>query len=280
MRLSLLRLGLAGAIAGGCLAAAPVSAATSPAEVPPGFTSSMANANGVRLHFVSGGAGPALILIHGFPQDWAEYRSIMPRLAKRFTVMALDLRGIGQSSIASGGYDADTLAKDVYELAKAQKLDHIYVVGHDLGGQVAYLRPPVSLGDPGRDAPGRAASRHRRLGRCRPRSQCLAHPFHAGSRLARKTLGGPSECLARLLPSVRQIQLGGQVGFLCSLRLERPRRGGARDLPRLSSQRPRQRRRQRAQRHADHHRHRRQIAVRAPHPDDGGRCARRRFQPR
>jgi hypothetical protein len=72
MRLSLLRLGLAGAIAGGCLAEAPVSATTSAAEVPLGFTSNMANVNGVRLHFVSGGAGPALILIHGFPQDWTE----------------------------------------------------------------------------------------------------------------------------------------------------------------------------------------------------------------
>ena len=99
------------------LAAAPVSVAASAAEVPPGFTSNMANVNGVRLHFVSGGAGPALILIHGFPQDWTEYRAIMPRLAKRFTVMALDLRGVGRSSIASGGYDADTLAKDVYEYA-------------------------------------------------------------------------------------------------------------------------------------------------------------------
>ena len=62
----------------------------------------------------------------------------MPRLAKRFTVVALDLRGIGQSSIASGGYDGDTLAKDVYEFAKALKLNELYVVGRDLGGQVAY----------------------------------------------------------------------------------------------------------------------------------------------
>jgi pimeloyl-ACP methyl ester carboxylesterase len=157
MRLSRLRLGLAGAIAEVCLAAAPVSAATSAAEVPPGFTSSMANVNGVRLHFVSGGAGPALIFIHGFPQDWSEYRAIMPRLAKRFTVVALDLRGTGQSSIASGGYDADILAKDVYELAKAQKLDHIYVVGHDLGGQVAYASarqyPSVTRGAMLLDAP-------------------------------------------------------------------------------------------------------------------------------
>jgi pimeloyl-ACP methyl ester carboxylesterase len=60
----------------------------------------MANVNGVRLHFVSGGAGPAPILIHGFPQDWTEYRAIMPRVAKRFTVMALDVRGIGQSSMS------------------------------------------------------------------------------------------------------------------------------------------------------------------------------------
>ena len=196
-----------------------------------GFTSNMANVNGVRLHFVSGGAGPALILIHGFPQDWTEYRAIMPRLAKQFTVMALDLRGIGQSSIASVGYDADTLAKDVYELAKAQKLDHIYVVGHDFGGQVAYAfarkYPSVTRGAMLLDSRFPAST-----------AGCLDHD-----------------------PSVWH-------------------RGGARDLPRVSRQRRRQRRRQRAQRHADHHRHGRQIAVRAPHPDDGGRCARRRFQPR
>src|SRR6202035_2020131 len=67
------------------------------------FASETATVNGITLHYVRGGKGPAVILIHGFPQDWSEYRAIMPRLAKQFTVIAVDLRGIGQSSIASGG---------------------------------------------------------------------------------------------------------------------------------------------------------------------------------
>jgi pimeloyl-ACP methyl ester carboxylesterase len=274
MRLSLLRLGLAGAIAGGCLAAAPLSAATSAAEVPPGFTSNMANVNGVRLHFVSGGAGPALILIHGFPQDWTEYRAIMPRLAKRFTVMALDLRGIGQSSIASGGYDADTLAKDVYELAKAQKLDDIYVVGHDLGGQVAYAfarqYPSVTRGAMLLDAPLPGIDGWDDV----DHDPSVWHiHFMQVPGLPEKLLAGRQNVWLDYFLQFGKFSSADKAGFLRSLRLERPRRRGAGDLPRLSRQRPRQRRRQRAQRHADHHRHRRQIAVRSPHPDDGGWCA-------
>jgi pimeloyl-ACP methyl ester carboxylesterase len=100
-------------------------------------------------------------------------------------LVSLDLRGIGQSSIASGGYEADTLAKDVYELAMARKLDGIYIVGHDLGGQVAYAfarqYPSATRGAILLDAPLPGIDG---LGRCRPRSECLAHPFHAGSRLA------------------------------------------------------------------------------------------------
>ena len=64
------------------------------------FASSFSTVNGTTLHYVRGGKGPPLILIHGFPQDWYEYQPIMPRLAKQFTVIALDLRGIGGSSAA------------------------------------------------------------------------------------------------------------------------------------------------------------------------------------
>jgi pimeloyl-ACP methyl ester carboxylesterase len=85
-----------------------------------------------------GGQGPAIILIHGFPQDWFEYHAIMPRLAKQFTVIAVDLRGVGGSTAKRGGYDAPTMAEDVHQLAAALKLEHVYVVGHDIGGHVAY----------------------------------------------------------------------------------------------------------------------------------------------
>jgi pimeloyl-ACP methyl ester carboxylesterase len=103
-----------------------------------GFQSGTAAVNGTTLHYVRGGHGPAIILIHGFPQDWLEYRSIMPRLAERFTVVAVDLRGIGGSKAAEAGYDAPNLAADIKQLADALELDHPYIVGHDLGGQVAF----------------------------------------------------------------------------------------------------------------------------------------------
>ena len=100
--------------------------------------SEQATVNGVSLHYVRGGTGPVVILIHGFPQDWFEYRPIMPQLAKRFTVIAIDLRGIGGSTPSAGGYDATTMAEDIYQLVSTMRLEHVYVVGHDIGGHVAY----------------------------------------------------------------------------------------------------------------------------------------------
>ena len=94
--------------------------------------------HGAVLHFARAGRGPAIILLHGFPQDWSEWRPIMGRLARRHTVIAVDLRGIGQSTAGSAKYDAATMAADVHGLATALKLDRPYVVGHDIGGLVAH----------------------------------------------------------------------------------------------------------------------------------------------
>jgi len=115
---------------------------------PPGFTSAKLRVNGTSLHYVRGGRGPAIILIHGMPEDWTEYRAIMPRLAQRFTVVAVDLPGIGQSAPASGGYEAANLAADIHAMAQSLGLGRPYVVGHDLGGIVTYAyvrRFPESL---------------------------------------------------------------------------------------------------------------------------------------
>ena len=103
-----------------------------------GFVSDTARVNGATLHYVRGGAGPAVILLHGFPEDWYEYHRIMPQLAKQFTVVAVDLRGIGGSVATAGGYDAANMAEDVRQLAKHLNLERVYVVGHDIGGMVAY----------------------------------------------------------------------------------------------------------------------------------------------
>ena len=106
--------------------------------LPVGFTSATARVNGTSLHYVAGGQGPALILIHGFPENWSAYAQIMPRLAARFRVVAVDLRGIGGSTPTESGYDAATMAQDVHQLARELELDRPYVVGHDVGGRVAY----------------------------------------------------------------------------------------------------------------------------------------------
>ena len=123
-----------------CAAVAMVQAAPSarPGQIPAGFTSGKAAVNGSSLHYVRGGQGPALILLHGFPEDWTEYQAIMPRLAQRFTVIAVDLPGIGRSAPPKGGYEAANLAAQIHGLADALHLDKPYVVGHDLGGIVTY----------------------------------------------------------------------------------------------------------------------------------------------
>ncbi|MGA2539215.1 MAG: alpha/beta hydrolase [Terracidiphilus sp.] len=122
-----------------------------------GFASDTARVNGATLHYVLGGNGPAVILLHGFPEDWYAYHRIMPELAKQFTVVAVDLRGLGGSIPTEGGYDAANMAEDIHQLAEHLHLDHAYVVGHDIGGMVAYafarLYPESSRGVMLLDAP-------------------------------------------------------------------------------------------------------------------------------
>jgi pimeloyl-ACP methyl ester carboxylesterase len=122
-----------------------------------GFVSDTAQANGTTLHYVRGGTGPAVILIHGFPEDWYAYHRVMPLLAKQFTVLAVDLRGIGGSAATAGGYDAANMAEDVHQLVEHLHLQHVYVVGHDIGGMVAYAfarrYPETSRGVMMLDAP-------------------------------------------------------------------------------------------------------------------------------
>jgi pimeloyl-ACP methyl ester carboxylesterase len=114
------------------------SAAPLAMELGSGFESKFAQVNGTRLYYVRGGNGPAVILLHGFPEDWYEFRLIMPRLAKAFTVLAVDLRGVGESAPSETGYDAANLAEDIHQLSFSLGLEHVYVFGHDIGGMVAY----------------------------------------------------------------------------------------------------------------------------------------------
>jgi predicted alpha/beta-fold hydrolase len=94
-------------------------------ELGNGFVSSTAKVNGTTLYYVHGGAGPSVILLHGFPEDWFEFHKLMPRLANNFTVIAVELRGIGGSAASPGGYDAANMAEDIHQLARQLKLERI-----------------------------------------------------------------------------------------------------------------------------------------------------------
>lgn len=94
--------------------------------------------NDVRLHNVTAGQGDPVVLLHGWPETWYQWRKIIPALAERYTVIAPDLRGLGDSSKPKTGYDKRTLADDVYKLVSKLGHEHIFLVGHDWGGPTAY----------------------------------------------------------------------------------------------------------------------------------------------
>lgn len=102
------------------------------------FAHRMAEVNGVQIHYVIGGKGPPLVLMHGFLESWYTWRKVMPALAQRYTVIAPDLRGLGDSSRPLTGYDGRTVAEDIYQLVRQLGYERIFLVGHDVGGWMAY----------------------------------------------------------------------------------------------------------------------------------------------
>jgi pimeloyl-ACP methyl ester carboxylesterase len=102
------------------------------------FSEHTASVNGIQMHYVIGGQGDPIVLLHGWPQTWYEWRHIMPALAKNYTVIAPDLRGLGDSSKPVTGYDGKTTAEDIYQLVSKLGYKDIFLVGHDFGVQVAY----------------------------------------------------------------------------------------------------------------------------------------------
>jgi pimeloyl-ACP methyl ester carboxylesterase len=102
------------------------------------FSHHLAAVNGIQLHYVMGGEGDPVVLLHGYPQSWYEWRQIMPALAKNYTVIAPDVRGFGDSSKPITGYDGNTTAEDIYQLVSQLGFDNIFLVAHDVGAQTAY----------------------------------------------------------------------------------------------------------------------------------------------
>jgi pimeloyl-ACP methyl ester carboxylesterase len=102
------------------------------------FSHHMASVNGIQLHYVIGGKGDPVVLLHGWPETWYAWRHVMPALAENYTVIAPDLRGVGDSSKPLSGYDGKTLAEDIHQLVTQLGFETIFLVAHDIGGPVAY----------------------------------------------------------------------------------------------------------------------------------------------
>lgn len=96
---------------------------------------------GARLHVAELGdrAGSPVLLVHGWPQHWYSWRSLMPLLADRHRVLAMDLRGFGWSEPTPRGYRKEELADDVAGVLDALEIDRVNLVGHDWGGVVGFL---------------------------------------------------------------------------------------------------------------------------------------------
>ncbi|RBQ14539.1 alpha/beta hydrolase [Spongiactinospora rosea] len=107
-------------------------------SLPGTFTSRHAEVNGVRLHYVEGGGGEPLLLLGGWPQTWWQWNKVMPDLARRYRVIAVDLRGMGGSGKPAGGYDKKTMAADIHALVRHLGLTTVNIAGHDIGAMVAY----------------------------------------------------------------------------------------------------------------------------------------------
>ncbi|MGC2019662.1 MAG: alpha/beta hydrolase [Candidatus Sulfotelmatobacter sp.] len=117
------------------LFAAPSPAASAQAEP---IVSRTAQVDGFRLHYLTAGHGPAVILLHGYTQTSRMWRPLIPLLAQKFTVIAPDLPGIGDSEIPKDGLDMKTAAIRIHGLAKSLGIAKARVVGHDIGLMVAY----------------------------------------------------------------------------------------------------------------------------------------------
>src|SRR5437763_16474222 len=102
------------------------------------IASRTATVNGAKLHYLTAGHGTPLILLHGYAETSLMWRPIIPALAKRFTVIAPDLPGIGDSAIPADGLDMKSAAIRIHDLAKSLGVQKAEVVGHDIGLMVAY----------------------------------------------------------------------------------------------------------------------------------------------
>lgn len=118
--------------------AATTPALATTAGVPAGFREATAQVNGTTIHYMIGGQGSAIVLLHGYAQTSHMWTPLMPLLARHHMVIVPDLRGAGASAKPEGGYDKKTMAVDIHDLITQLGFDKVQVVGHDIGLMVAY----------------------------------------------------------------------------------------------------------------------------------------------
>jgi pimeloyl-ACP methyl ester carboxylesterase len=102
------------------------------------FTSGYVQVDGIRFHTVTGGHGPVLLLMAGWPQTWYAWRHIMPALARSFQLVVLDPRGVGLSDKPVSGYDSGTLAADAVGVMRTLGHNKFALVTHDVGSWTGY----------------------------------------------------------------------------------------------------------------------------------------------
>ena len=112
--------------------------AQSEAKLPAGFASKDANVEGLKLHYTMGGHGPAVVLLHGFAETSRMWTPILPVLGQKFTVIAPDLPGIGDSATPANGINMKDAAISIHSLVRWLGIEKARVVGHDIGLMVAY----------------------------------------------------------------------------------------------------------------------------------------------
>jgi pimeloyl-ACP methyl ester carboxylesterase len=107
----------------------------------PGVDHRFVKAGDLSFHVASAGEGEGdpILLVHGWPQHWYQWRLVMPSLAERHRVLAIDLRGFGWTDIAWAGFEKENMADDVVRLLDALEVERVHYVGHDWGAWIGYL---------------------------------------------------------------------------------------------------------------------------------------------